>query len=181
MARQKPKIVLVDGYNVIRSCQKYRSFIIDHDPKVNDVYQRARPYLIADAAALVDDKTDVVVVFDAAQNTESQGRPVREAGIVVYFSPYGAEADELIEQFAHEAQALGKTVFVVTSDMQTQRAVFRAGVTRISARAFCAEMTDFIADQAEYMSTPSKNTIANRIDPDVAARLKSWSQGRFDA
>jgi len=174
------KVILVDGYNVIRSTGMYADLAED-DFTGGTGLNAAREALIADVAVMAQGEADATVVFDAYGNAESEGNTVERAGIKVIYSPSGISADSTIEQLARQARERGDEVLVVTSDAQTQWAVMGDGVTRMSSAGFCREVArvneSWREKNPEY---PTKNTLAERIDPKTAARLAALLHPKDD-
>lgn len=165
------RVVLVDGYNVIRSTSMYIDLAKD-DFSGGPGFNAAREALIADVAVAVQGEADATVVFDAYGNPESEGETVEAAGIHVIYSPAGQTADSVIEQLARQARERGDEVTVITSDMQTQWAVMGGRVTRMSSAGFSREMR--LVNESWRENNPAyqtKHTLGERIDPAVAARL----------
>ena len=165
------KVLLVDGYNVIRLTPPYRDL-------ADDDLDSARVALISDVAAFACDEWDATVVFDGGANPQSTGEPHETSGVTVVFSRFGAEADAVVESLARVARERGDHVEVVTSDAQTQWAVFGRGVARRSSAEFARELR---AEEAEWREhTPcgeTRSTVDCRIDSDVAERLARWARG----
>lgn len=172
------KVLIVDGYNVIRNNGRYADLGADYN---DDAWNKARETLINDAALFANrDYERCTVVFDGAGNVFSQGVPAKRAGIQVVFSPSGVSADSVIEQLAHDAREEGFEVVVVSSDMTIQSTVFGGGVTRMSASAFSSHsevLEEEWHDSRERVRSKEKNTVEGRIDPDVAAKLRAMVRG----
>ncbi|MBR2834630.1 MAG: NYN domain-containing protein [Coriobacteriales bacterium] len=172
------QLLVVDGYNVIRACKRYRSLVDEayQDPILHDVYVRARTALVRDVAGFAHGKYRPVIVFDGFGNPDPE-RPERTSGgVQIIFSKYGIEADSIIERMVREERDAGRPVTVVTSDSFIQNTVYGEGVTRLSARMFDDE-TDALARQLEdFKKIPVKPgpvhaTVADRIPKDVAKKL----------
>ncbi len=165
------KVLLVDGYNVIRLTPPYRELATaDLDS--------ARVALISDVAAYAGDEWDATVVFDGGNNTHSTGEPHQAVGLTVVFSRYGTEADAVIESLARTARERGDDVEVVTSDAQTQWAVFGRGVARRSSAEFAGELRAEEASWREHSPHgETRGTIEDRIDAGVRERLARWARG----
>ncbi len=98
--------------------------------------------------------------------------------MTVVFSRFGMEADAVVESLARVARERGDHVEVVTSDAQTQWAVFGRGVARRSSAEFARELRAEEASWREH--TPcgeTRSTVECRIDSDVAERLARWARG----
>ncbi len=175
----RKRLLLVDGYNVIRAQGPYRHLIDDDltDPVLHDVYVRARMALVADVAAYAQGSfTRTTVVFDGFGNPDPQRPARRSAGIDIVFSPAGVEADTVIERLAREHRLAGWEVTVITSDAGVQSTVFADGVTRLSSRMFTHEAQDMNEhiDQMRYApntGAPARTTVQDRLAPDVRRRL----------
>ena len=104
MADKRTKILIVDGYNVLRSGSRYRS--MRHAPDYTfEQYNQVREALISDVAAFAGSEyRSVTVVFDGGDNPESAGKTQRIGVVKVVFSPYGSSADKVIERPAHDAR-----------------------------------------------------------------------------
>lgn len=166
------RVLLVDGYNVIRLTPPYRNLADD------DEMDAARAALIADVAAFAQGEYEATVVFDGGGNPLSTGEPHEMLGVTVVFSPYGVEADAIIEARARRARSLGRTVLVVTSDAQTQWAVMGGSVTRRSSDEFAGDLRGTEAEWREHAPTGSAaRRLEDAIDPGVRATLERWARG----
>lgn len=175
MSRQLKGLV-VDGYNVIRSVDKYRQLIDEEilDPVLHDVYIRARSALIADVAAFAKGRYEATIVFDGFDNPDPYRDVVKTAGVNIVFSEPGEEADAVVERLVTQGRDHGRDMTVVSSDRLIQNTVFGDGVTRMSARMFAGEthqMNKRIYEQHEQ-PRDTKATLADRIPADV--RHKLW-------
>lgn len=96
------------------------------------------------------------------------------------FSPFGSSADKVIEKLSHDARERRVEVMVVTSDASIQDAVFGGGVDRMSANGFSLEIDDLseeaVLDRTVQVSR--KNTVADRLSPDVLKKLEALRDGR---
>ena len=165
--------LVVDGYNIIRSNSGYAT-MMERDPDL------ARSRLVEDVAAYAANaRLMATVVFDGGNNPDSDGAPHHVAGVMVVFSPFGRDADGVIEGLARRWRDRGERVVVATSDGQSQRTVFAPGVTRMSARELAEEMC---ADRALWREhAPSgglKSTVASRVSPSVRETLSRLARGR---
>ena len=171
---KRRKVLIVDGYNVIRNNKRY---LVYGEDFTHDAWNQARETLINDAALLANqDYEKCLVVFDGAGNDQSQGEPFAKAGIEVVFSPHGVSADSVIEQRAHDAREKGFEVVVVSSDFTVQSTVFGGGVTRMSASAFgnASELLEEEwRDESDLKARSDKHTVADRVDAATLAKLNA--------
>ena len=178
------RVMLVDGYNVIRSSHLYDQIEGDDFTGIESGLNSAREALISDVAAMAMGFYDVTVVFDGAKNSSSTGRKSMVGGINVVFSKAGQTADAVIEKLVHEVRDEADEIVVVTSDAMVQWTVLGKNVTRMSALNFANEIHQINAVGQEDMNRVAgvnKNTLAERIDPGIAAKLEAMVQGRGDA
>lgn len=166
------RILLVDGYNVIRLTPPYR------DLADADEMDAARAALIADVAAFADREFKATVVFDGGGNRHSTGEPHEMLGVTVVFSPFGVEADAVIESHARAARDRGDSALVVTSDAQTQWAVMGGTVARRSSGEFASDLRGAEQDWREHSPVGSaRQRVEDVIDPDVRTTLERWARG----
>ena len=176
---RRGKVLIVDGYNVLRSTNAYKALSGD-DFSDGMGLNPARERLIADVATFAQREYDATIVFDGGGNPESDGSVRTVAGISVVFSPAGTEADQVVEKVAHDASARGREVLVVTSDSTTQWTVLGAHVTRMSAASFLQEISAADASWREKTpAPPMKRTLSERVPGDVAETLARWARGEI--
>ncbi len=165
------RLLIVDGYNVIRSTPPYRE-IAELD------LESARAALVSDVAAYAVGQWDATVVFDGGANERSTGLAHTAAGITVMFSRYGVEADTVIEGLARSARDAGIPTEVVTSDAQTQWAVLGGSVVRRSSGEFAGELRGLECDWREHSSRGgARGRIEDLLDPAVRDTLSRWARG----
>lgn len=174
MAKKRNKLLIVDGYNVLRSGSRYLH-MRNREDFTYEKFNMVREALISDVAAYAGSEYKAIIVFDAADNPESAGKTQTIGGVKVMFSPYGSSADKVIEKLSHDARERRVEVMVVTSDASIQDAVFGDGVDRMSANGFSLEMDDLAdeADRDSNLQVSRKNTVADRLNPEVLAKLKA--------
>lgn len=179
MAKKRNKLLIVDGYNVLRSGQRYIHMRRDAD-YTHETFNRVREALISDVAAFAGSEYRAVIVFDAAQNPESAGKSQKIGGVKVVFSPFGSSGDKVIEKLAHDAREQRVEVMVVTSDATIQDTVVGGGVDRMSANGFSLEMEDLGEEAARdrTVEVSRKATVADRLDPAVLEKLKAMRDRR---
>ena len=173
MPRQRKKLLIVDGYNVLRSGSRYKR--ITSPDYTDDAFNTARERLINDVVNYAGRDWRAIVVFDGAHNEFSRGEVQTVGGIQIMFSPAGQSADKVIEKLAHDARERMVEALVVTSDATIQDTVFGGGIDRMSAEGFSHEGAMYY-DEARLDETPKvarKNTVADRIPADTLAKLKA--------
>ena len=166
MPRQRKKLLIVDGYNVLRSGSRYKR--ITSPDYTDDAFNTARERLINDVVNYAGRDWRAIVVFDGAHNEFSRGEVQTVGGIQILFSPAGQSADKVIEKLAHDARERMVEALVVTSDATIQDTVFGGGIDRMSAEGFSHEVAMYY-DEARLDETPKvarKNTVADRIPAD---------------
>lgn len=174
----RPKLLIVDGFNVLRSGPAYAS-LQARMPDYGDEYlNTTREALIDDARILAGHDYDVLVVFDGGGNVWSEGRSEVSGGVEVIFSEHGVSADSVIEERAKHAVAAGREVLVVTSDATMQWTVLGDAVTRMSAASFCSEVAGLKAEitSDEKLVNP-RMTLGERLDAETLRKLRALVQG----
>ena len=97
MAKKRNKLLIVDGYNVLRSGQRYVHMRREED-YTHETFNKVREALISDVAAFAGTEYKAIIVFDGADNPESAGKTERIGGVKVVFSPYGSSADKVMAE-----------------------------------------------------------------------------------
>ena len=138
MSKQRKKLLIVDGYNVLRSGSRYRE--ITGPDYTDDTFNTARETLVNDVINYAGREWSAIIVFDGAQNEFSTGEAETVGGVRIMFSPAGQSADKVIEKLAHDARERQVETLVVTSDATVQDTVFGSGVDRMSANGFSREV-----------------------------------------
>jgi predicted RNA-binding protein with PIN domain len=178
MAQRRKRMLIVDGYNVLRSGSRYRN--LPSPDYTDDSFNTARERLVNDVIDFAGRTYEAYIVFDGGGNAYSEGQPQSVGRVKIVFSPAGTSADKVIEKLAHEGRARNMEVLVVTSDATIQDTVFGGGVDRMSANGFSREMEmlkeDTRLDDAPVVSR--KMTLGERIDADTLAKLKALRDAR---
>ena len=174
MATARKKLLIVDGYNALRSGSRYLH-LRDNPDYTDDVLNKSREALLNDTIAYMGhDFAEGIIVYDGGANELSEGSDERIGAVRVVFTPAGVSADKTIEKFAHDARNRGWEVVVVTSDAGIQDTVFGGGVDRMSAEGFSRE-AEHMARESSLDASPKvaeKRTIEGRLDPAVAEKLR---------
>lgn len=173
MAKTRKKLLIVDGYNVLRSGSRYKR--ISSPDYTDDTFNTARERLINDVINFAGRDYKAIIVFDGAQNEFSSGSTEKRAGVQIMFSRAGESADKVIEKLSHDARERMIETLVVTSDATIQDTVFGGGVDRMSADGFSQEVGMYYDDVRldEAPKVAYKNTVAGRISPETLAKLKA--------
>ena len=177
MPRQRKKLLIVDGYNVLRSGSRYQR--IDDPDYTDDWFNAARDALVNDVINFAGREWRAIVVFDGGGNAFSAGEATSLGGVRIVFSPAGQSADKVIEKLAHDARVRNVETMVVTSDATIQDTVFGGGIDRMSANGFSREVGMYYED-VHLDETPKvalKRTLGDRIKPDVLEKLKAMRDG----
>jgi predicted RNA-binding protein with PIN domain len=173
------RILLVDGYNVLRSSGAY-SYLTERGPDyTDDAFNAAREALVGDVATFAGREFEATVVFDGGGNPYSTGEPQMISGVRVLFSQAGVTADSVIEKLARSAVAKGSEVLVVTSDAATQWTVLGKKVTRMSAMGFTREVQSVQRSGDEVARAQAgRRTLAERLDGGVRESLERMARGQ---
>ncbi|HEU5200201.1 MAG TPA: NYN domain-containing protein [Ktedonobacterales bacterium] len=114
----EPKLILVDGYNVIKNT-----------PELQALERRslsaAREALVRKLSAKYRHTPhQVIVVFDAQQTRETEEHVQR---VRLIFTAQGVTADSVIARLAREGTGHGQTVVVASNDWEVRSNVTEAG------------------------------------------------------
>lgn len=178
MPRQRKKLLIVDGYNVLRSGSRYQT--VKSPDYTDDTFNAARERLINDVVSFAGRDWRAIIVFDGGDNVYSTGTAETVGGVRIMFSPAGQSADKVIEKLAHDARERQVETLVVTSDATIQDTVFGGGVDRMSANGFSHEVGMYY-DEVLLDESPKvahKRTVADRIDAGTLAKLKALRDGK---
>ncbi len=174
MVRQRKKLLIIDGYNVLRSGSRYRDIVAANPDYTDDAFNTARETLINDVINYAGYGSQAIIVFDGAHNRYSEGQPQTVGGVKIIFSPAGQPADHVIEKLAHDARERMVEALVVTSDATIQDTVFGGGIDRMSAEGFCRAVTGHyeVAQLDDAYAVARKNTIASHIPAETLRKLE---------
>lgn len=195
MVYRPNKILIVDGYNVLRSGHAYID-VAGTSPNfedwTSDDYNKARAALLNDIALYVDKSTEAYVVFDAKANKYGKNKRQSFGKIHVIFSPFGKSADTVIESLCHDAYERGYKITVVTNDRVISDTVFRHEVTLMGTKTFCSAIRADdqlvakieenkipeieVTDASEYVQTNKPEglgRVENMIDSKALKKLQS--------
>jgi predicted RNA-binding protein with PIN domain len=109
------RTIVIDGYNLILRSPAFR-------PDDRRDLAQARDKLVNLLSwAVGRGEVDFIVVFDGAETGLGQARSSKSGRIAVRFSTPPQNADQLIEEIVEELEDRGRTVTVVTSDIEVAR------------------------------------------------------------
>lgn len=178
---KKRKIIIVDGYNVLRNNSKYVD-VVGAAPNfkdwTSDVLNAAREALLNDVAQLLDKNCSGIIVYDAANRkgpTEVELPSQKIKNLQVIFTHASESADTRIQKLAYNFRQKGMEVQIITSDLGIQDATMNNGVVRTSAHEF--EMT-INENKMHTISSISKtdahlkSKIEDIVDNDMAEKLR---------
>jgi predicted RNA-binding protein with PIN domain len=109
------RTIVIDGYNLILRSPAFR-------PDDRRDLAQARDKLVNLLSwAVGRGEVEFIVVFDGAETGPGQARSSKSGRIAVHFSTPPQNADQLIEEIVEELEDRGRTVTVVTSDIEVAR------------------------------------------------------------
>ncbi len=122
----KPKLLIVDGYNLAYSYSKTK-MLMSRD------IDTARDILINDVASYAGYiGCKAMVVFDAYKLADNAGKSLKKGDLTVIYTKSGQNADSYIEKLVHD-NINDYRITVVTSDQAVQNMVLGSGALRMSA------------------------------------------------
>jgi len=138
------RMVIVDGYNLIYSWDALKEIAEFHLEKARETLMDILSSYVAYT------KTALTLVFDAYLVKDGEGSDFMHDGYRVVYTKEDQTADTFIEIMMHE---LGPNyhVKVVTGDRLLQFSAVHAGVTRVTAKEFEAEVTAIGNEITEYV------------------------------
>ena len=125
--------LIIDGYNLLHASGVFGA---ERGPRGFEASRRALLALLVDLIGA--ERSDVVVVFDAANAPDGLPARLVHEGITVLFAREYPDADSLIEKLVAEDQAPGHLV-VVSSDRRLQVAARRRRARAIACEEWLAE------------------------------------------
>lgn len=186
---KRQKIVVIDGYNVLRNSERYANFVGEapnFEDWTSEVWNAAREALLNDVLKTLDKNSQAIIVYDAAKRKEpSVELPSQKMkNTQVIFTDAGESADARIQKLVFASRQKGLEVQVVTSDLGIQDATMNKGVVRTSSREFVTNVSDqeseatanakFIGTSASTLDSkqPMRTKIEDAVDPETAAKLR---------
>ncbi|MBR2809171.1 MAG: NYN domain-containing protein, partial [Erysipelotrichaceae bacterium] len=123
----KPKLLIVDGYNMINGFTAFKN-----DAKSDYNFARNNFIdLMANYAGYYGSK--IILVFDAYRAPNKTSHSETYGNLEVVYTRYQQDADSYIEKFIHDNRDKYQ-ISVATSDRMIQNAALSSGARRISAR-----------------------------------------------
>lgn len=175
MARQRKRLLIVDGYNVLNAWQGSAM-----RGRSGEEIAESRDRLITrleDYAGFSGQR--IIVVFDAYRS-DRQLRTVDRSGLLeVVFTQHGETADHYIErlcdEFAHEVELDRLEIRVATSDGLEQTVTFGRGAIRMSSRELLYEMEAVRREGHGGHETRRRvrPTVMDQLPEDVRLRLEA--------
>ena len=170
----RKRLIIVDGYNILRSGKRYAAFSAAHPDYTDDTFNAARDMLIKDISLHVDSRTRVMVVFDGNRE-KHEGEASVVGNVEVVFSSAQSSADHIIEKTVRQACEQGMEVLVVTNDSTIRNTISGLGVSRMSADNFSDAAFLAHEDIHEYTQpvVAQKHTISERLNEETRLKLEA--------
>lgn len=181
---KKHKIVIIDGYNVLRTSDRYAK-LAGQAPNFKDwtdeIWNAAREALLNDVLQIIEKTDQAFIIYDAAKRISRDDANSLESkikNVEIIFTEKDETADARIQKLSHTFREKGMEVQIVSSDLGIQDATMHAGVTRTSSREFSNNAQENI--QESKMQTISSNSqhpemrskIEDIVDNEVAEQLR---------
>lgn len=153
------RFLLIDGYNLLHAAGMARTRYGPGD------FERVRNRLLRLLAFRLDldERVRTTIVFDAALNDEQNGNRQQVCEqLTVIFSPYGVDADTVIEQLI-AAHSSPKQLSVVSDDQRLRTAAQRRRATPIASETFFRDLMDrepLIPESSMETTSTTTNTHA---------------------
>ena len=173
----KMKIIIIDGYNVLRNNAKYAEavgYAPDFKDWTSETLNAAREALLNDVCQLVEKNTRAIIVYDAAnrQGKKNYNENIYSPNnIQIIFTNKGESADSRIQKLVYMYRQKGQEVEVITSDLAIQDATINKGVVRTSARAFEEELRD--SKPSPEKKAPGLGKIEDIVDKKTSEKLRA--------
>lgn len=186
---KRQRIVVIDGYNVLRNSERYAHFVgaaPNFEDWTSEVWNAAREALLNDVLKTLDKNSQAIIVYDAAKRqADSVELPSQKMkNVQVIFTDPGESADARIQKLVYASRQKGLEVQVVTSDLGIQDATMNKGVVRTSSREFVAAVSDQESEakanaksvgapaSALDFKRPMRTKIEDAVDAETAAKLR---------
>jgi predicted RNA-binding protein with PIN domain len=162
----EPKMILIDGYNVIKNTPDLRA-------AERQSLATARDALVRKLVAKYRHTPhQVVVVFDAQQPRQTEEHVQR---IKLIYTCHGESADAVIARMAREGTGQHQTVVVASNDQEVRGAVVDAGGQAASSAELATHLNApprLLAQRARYRQEVQRRLEARDQEYDATQRLK---------
>ncbi len=162
----EPKLILIDGYNVIKNTPDLQA-VERHS------LAAARDALVRKLSAKYRHTPhQVVVVFDAQQPRQTEEHVQR---VKLIYTCQGESADAVIARLAKEQTGQQQTVVVASNDQEVRSAVVEAGGQAASSADLAAHLNApprLLAQRARYRQEVQRRLEARDQEYDASQRLK---------
>ena len=163
----EPKLILVDGYNVILRSARLR-------PGENRTLRESRDKLVNLLAWMMGaNNARFVVVFDG---TQEGGPDVPTGRVQVIFSRPPEKADDVIRRMVEKFTGGDEDVSVVTSDIEVARHARANGAEVSLADLFLASALGDIGREAEKVGEPGADESADKPVSLSKKELAEWAE-----
>ena len=190
---KRQRIVVIDGYNVLRNSERYAHFVgaaPNFEDWTSEVWNAAREALLNDVLKTLDKNSQAIIVYDAAKreapsaefaqghsfalsfDTKNGVQNITKNCQIIFTNP-GESADARIQKLVYASRQKGLEVQVVTSDLGIQDATMNKGVVRTSSREFVNNVAENVnAEAGTSASKPIQTKIEDAVDAETAAKLR---------
>ena len=173
---KKKKIMIVDGYNVLRNNAKYAEAVgqaPDFKDWTSEVWNAAREALLNDVCQLVDKNSRAIIVYDAARRVSDKKNVEVQTvdNVQTVFTLPGESADTRIQKLVYMYRQKGQEVEVITNDLAIQDATMNKGVVRSSAKAFDESVKDN-KESTTKKREPGLGKIEDIVDKETYNKLR---------
>ena len=163
----EPKLILVDGYNVILRSPRLR-------PDENRTLSQSRDKLVNLLAWMMGaNNVRFVVIFDG---TEEGGRDVPTGRVQVIFSRPPEKADDVIRRWVEKYSGGDEDVSVVTSDIEVARHARANGAEVSLADIFLASAMGDLGREPGEAGTPEAEESADKPVSLSKKELEEWAE-----
>jgi uncharacterized protein len=162
----EPKLILVDGYNVIKNAPDLRAL-------ERQSLEAARDALVHKLIAKYRHTPhQVVVVFDAQQSRQTEEHIQR---VKVIYTCQGESADEVIARLAREGTGQHQTVVVASNDQEVRGSVVDAGGRAVGSTELADHLNApprLLAQRARYRQSVRQRLEGESEEEDPSRRRK---------
>ncbi|MCQ2383014.1 MAG: NYN domain-containing protein [Clostridia bacterium] len=168
-----PKLLIIDGFNVIRNSARYKSDQKDYESET--IWNSPRQKLVNDASLFASGSFEkCIIVFDAALTDDRDDKITQVANVEIAFSPKNKTADDIIEALCLKNRDIYEIV-VVSNDSTIKDTVFGHGVSTMSSESFAMNAgaaTDELKNTTTTSGTGARKTLGDNLDPETLNKLR---------